>query len=510
MARTYKPTLAELSASFPGSVFQPTPWLDRATDHAPVTESFTVPASADSEGRYRVILDYAIQSSPPPKVTVGMTELVLVPYGITPAAGEVAVHFAGAPILEFDSTLAGQTGEVEYTPIGSVLNSVEVNQWQLELEAVQSVVDGLGAIDSTGTDALVFELGRPADTGTEDITLLFGDALHYLAWSNPDSGDGRFELSHALSAPAFVGDGSGLTSLPDQHQQNTDTGTTATLFVINSGRSGDFAGLQFRTTYDESDQNWDIYVNADLGVVAFEKDGVPAVLFADGSALTNLNASELTSGTVPDARLSSNVPLWGAGDTKLSIAAPTTGTNRRTLYLAAPTGGSTNHSLIADGAGQFGDVLTVSKALAATTNLIVARGTGTSFRGQIAVDGPGGSGYAYQLAGVEKWVTIIATGTGSGEDLLFFSQSGTPGIVMTLKGGTAKGATINASGTGGEIDLQYGGTSRIKVNSTGIGFFGVTPVVQQSMEDLASAPTESDFNELLGILRSYGLLATSE
>lgn len=379
---------------------------------------------------------------------------------------------------------------------------------EADLVGLLEALDGVG--ESTGTKSDTFEIGSESDPDDTDITLLFGDALHYLAWSNPDSGDGRFELSHALSAPAFVGDGSGLTSLPDQHQQNTDTGTTATFFVINSGRSGHTAGLQFLTTHDESDQNWEIYANADFGFVAFEKDGDPAVLSADGSELTNLNASALTSGTVPDARLSSNVPLWGAGNTKLSIAAPTTGTNRRTLYLAAPTGGSTNHSLIADGAGQFGDVLTVSKTLTETTNLIVARGTGTSFRGQVAADGPGGSGYSYQLAGVEKWVTIISTGTGSGEDLLFFSQSGTPGIVMRLKGGTAKGATINASGTGGEIDLQYGGTSRIKVNSTGIGFFGVTPVVQQSMEDLASAPTESDFNELLGILRAYGLLATSE
>lgn len=504
MARTYKPTLAELSASFPGSVFQPTPWLDRATDHAPVTESFTVPASADSEGRYRVILDYAIQSSPPPKVTVGMTELVLVPYGITPAAGEVAVHFAGAPILEFDSTLAGQTGEVEYTPIGSVLNSVEVNQWQLELEAVQSVVDGLGAIDSTGTDALVFELGRPADPDDTDITLLFGDALHYLAWSNPDGGDGRFELSHALSAPAFVGDGSGLTSLPDQHQQNTDTGTTATFFVINSGRSGATAGVQFRTTVTDGDQNWDIYARADENAIIFEKDGVPAVLKANGSELINLNASNLASGTVPDARLSGNVPLLGTGDTRLTLAAPTTGTNRVTLQLAAPTGGTTNRSLVCEGQSLFGDSVTVQRTLSGNTNIVNVLGSGSG-RAGIKVDGVGGGHFDFWTNGTQLWTFYSGS-----SNLNFYNYAGTPGDVLILHGGTNKGASLIANGASGHVTIRHGNNLRFQANADGIGFFGVTPVVQQSMEDLSSAPTESDFNELLGILRAYGLLATSE
>src|SRR5690606_29609155 len=42
---------------------------------------------------------------------------------------------------------------------------------------------------------------------------------------------------------------------------------------------------------------------------------VGGTISGNGSGLTNLNASNLSSGTVPDARLSSNVPLLNAANT---------------------------------------------------------------------------------------------------------------------------------------------------------------------------------------------------
>ena len=73
------------------------------------------------------------------------------------------------------------------------------------------------------------------------------------------------------------------------------------------------------------------------------------------------------------------------------------------------------------------------------------------------------------------------------------------------------GNTYLNCGAAASTLLRYNGTTRIQLNSTGIGFFGATPVAQQTggaaTADLTYDATERDMiNRMYTALRNYGLL----
>lgn len=334
--QTFKPTLADITAYFPESIYEPEALRDADDDGVERTETLE-----SVEEPYQYELDELPARFPVPVVTVDGAPRTVIPWhkDAPPSTGQVAICF-DYPLIEFAADDEGLPAEVTYTGLGHVITARFLNQLQIEITAIQEALANIGAIDSAGTDDLVFELGRVADTGIQDITLLFGDALHYLAWSNPDGGGGRFELSHVLAAPAFIGDGSGLVNIPNSHAQNTDTGTSAKSFRI--GVATDLEEIDAALVFGQAGSSKSIVV----GTSGFSfDDTVTAPTFAgDGTAITG-------------------IPQWGTGDTRFSIAAPTTGTNRVTLALAAPTGGSTNKALLCEGIADFSGATSAAGAV---------------------------------------------------------------------------------------------------------------------------------------------------
>lgn len=190
MARTYTNSLAAVAASFPGSVYEPVQRLNGAQDYTEITETFTVPAVADSEGRYRVELDYAINSNVTPVINCGVTlDLARIPYPSVPAAGQVGVAVSDVPILEFHADRAGETGQITYQPLGSVRTAGWENRIQVEIAAVQEAV-GTGDI---------------ADSRLSDNVPLLDAATNAFEGNLHVDGQGQYEGLITANSGAVIG-----------------------------------------------------------------------------------------------------------------------------------------------------------------------------------------------------------------------------------------------------------------------------------------------------------------
>jgi hypothetical protein len=146
----YNNRIVDIVASFPANVYTP---ADVRNESEPVelTETGTVPSSADYEGRRRLNLDQVPAQQLGMSIQVGGQQRALIPYGEAPAAGQVAVSMKTG-VLEFHSSDAGLAVSASYHGRGTPIVAFLFNRLGKELEATQEFaavlrddVDDIGA-----------------------------------------------------------------------------------------------------------------------------------------------------------------------------------------------------------------------------------------------------------------------------------------------------------------------------------------------------------------------------
>jgi hypothetical protein len=172
------------------------------------------------------------------------------------------------------TSVQGQTGPVSFTSgNGIVVNGTTISS------------SGVLSLSSSSPNLVISNNGNGsysiADTSAGTSVLL-------QATSPGLAQTGNINLTGTIIAGNFSGDGSGLTGL---NAASISTGT------LSDARLSTNVTLQGNT------------FNGASQLVQLTAGGLVPVL--NGSNLTNLNASNLASGTVADARLSSNVTLQG-------------------------------------------------------------------------------------------------------------------------------------------------------------------------------------------------------
>lgn len=107
-----------------------------------------------------------------------------------------------------------------------------------------------------------------------------------------------------------------------------------------------------------------------------------------------------------------------------------------------------------------------------------------------------------------QWARIVLNDSANFTSLTFLSSTATTnGTYLGLDG--ADNLDINQRESAKSISIKHNSTIRIQVNSTGLGFFGATPVAQASdtaaSTDLASVITLA--NAMRTILKNLGFMA---
>ena len=134
MAKPYTNDISEISPQTP--TYTPENRKNGSTNYDQISEPFTVPGSPDPDGKYRVVLDYAINGAATVSVSCGGTPMVNVVYGKALSDSHVGIGYEGIPVLEFTEAKAAQMGICTYTPLGSYRDSAWENKVESQLEAV--------------------------------------------------------------------------------------------------------------------------------------------------------------------------------------------------------------------------------------------------------------------------------------------------------------------------------------------------------------------------------------
>jgi fibronectin-binding autotransporter adhesin len=221
----------------------------------------------------------------------------------------------------------------------------------------------------------------------------------------------------------------------------------------------------------------------------------PATLPAlSGTNLTSLNASALSSGTVPDARLSANVSLLGStisltGEVTGITPVANGGTGIDTLgtgvQAALAIQVNTAGGYLTHGGGVYEVPLTFSTGLTRSTNTITVNAsqnitTLTNLTSNGFVKTSGGTGALSIDTATYVPTTLIPFGPGAAGDILIGSSGATQWLPVTVSGDV----TINSSGvtaigankvTGTMISLTGEAAGSIMKYDSGSGTWIVLP-----------------------------------
>ena len=159
MAKIYTNNIADITAQFPNYVAENR--LNPDADYPVRTETGTVPATPDSDGLYRIELDYVINASKAITVEVDGNAKTFVEYGVAVTASQYGGNLRGIPIIEFHSSLAGEPFEISYYPLASCRSSAWENKVEAELAEI-SVQAGTVTNDGAGN----VTIGDSGDTVT--------------------------------------------------------------------------------------------------------------------------------------------------------------------------------------------------------------------------------------------------------------------------------------------------------------------------------------------------------
>jgi hypothetical protein len=334
--------------------------------------------------------------------------------------------------------------------------------------------------------ASVVSIIKGAASQTADLTEWHNSAGTILA---------KVDAAGNITGTSFTGNGAGLTNL---NGSNVSSGTvadarlTSNVMLLNAAQT--VTGLKTITTlptgtpgasgslYINPATNGGAATNALLGLAVagtdqFKVDASGNVTAAgtfsgNGSGLTALNASNVSSGTLNDARLSSNVDLLNAAQTVSglkTVTATPTGTTVGTgsIYInPATNGGAGTNTLIGAAVGGTQEFKVDASGNIANAGNITAGGT---------ISGNGSS-----LTNINA--SNITTGTladarlSSNVDLLNTAQTFTAqktfSTLPTGTTGTTAPLYVNPATNGGAatnalLGLAVGGTDQFKVDASG-------------------------------------------
>ena len=236
--------------------------------------------------------------------------------GLLSATG-LAGAFNGTVGATTPSTVAGTTGTFSGAVTGTTFNAVPFNRGLND--AIRNIALGDYALISTTTGSNNIAIGRGAleITTTGDSNLAIGPLSLLLNVSgNTNTAVGYSALGRAL--------GSGNVAIGNEAGAY-ETGSDS-LYIDNQNRTntaGDKAKALIYGTFAATAATQQLTINA--GTITLNGSAVTATSYAGaGSGLTALNASNVSSGTLADARLSANVPLKDAANTFTAAQANST------------------------------------------------------------------------------------------------------------------------------------------------------------------------------------------
>ncbi|MDQ6985947.1 MAG: hypothetical protein Q9M91_00930 [Candidatus Dojkabacteria bacterium] len=280
----------------------------------------------------------------------------------------------------------------------------------------------------------------------------------------------------------------GNKNISNIHTQNTDTGTTATSFQINSGASGprlknSTGTLQVRNAADSGfanlqaadiqGGNLNLTGNVDFdGVLLAGSTGVQltnavgkiqaisSTYFADlsGANLTGLNATQLLSGTVPSARLSgSYTGITGLGTVTTGVWNGTRVDISDYTNLAA----GTNLTLVNDTLN-VNDAFLTNTGNDSTTGILTAAGFVSTPTGSAPISPTAGQVYynsldsnMYVYDGTQ-WVdlTVQSAGGGGAASMVHYAEADAQQTNATLTMTPALSTTFTPTTTGNYL-IEY-------------------------------------------------------
>lgn len=304
--------------------------------------------------------------------------------------------------------------------------------------------------------------------------------------------------------------------------------TTVSPLITSFSSTGNAKRLQFRSTTTDAD---DALTSGSLGfdfkiysanVLSITADGVEwtGVASGNGSGITNLNASNISSGTITDGRLSSNVALRNATNTFTNyqnITHSTAGGNTEVLRLNPTdygvgkpglyfkTGSVANNWIIGlwDTVGSSGSIAlaasTVNLAGAVTTTSTLAVGTNLNVAGLgLFADGtaaaPSISFASDTDTGIYRRASNQLGITTAGTEAAYFDASGNTNIVGNLgvKSSTpSTSAAINSSITLSANGSRYGMNNALVIDDTAAlttdrAVFGAYNLVEVQLQNPAA------------------------
>lgn len=313
MAIPYTRELSDYTPSFPTSAFTPLEVKNKDDDGYSISgESFTVPSSADGDGKYRLTLDQIPLEQSSVTITVGAAARTIIPYGETPASGQVALSTATGTI-EFHSSDAAGSGSATYTGRGTPLMAHYFHVMEKELYATQ---------------VKVLAEAAELDTAQSDISALESDMADRVVGpaSATDNALARFDSATGKIIQGGVGilsDAGALSGITSLSTDLTSIGNVS--LTHGSGGTIEITGLSAKLILDasgstglafESDAyNWDINGKSSADQLTIESDTF-------GAALMTLSASGAGIGLVD---IADDLDVGGDLDVTGNVSVPSTG-----------------------------------------------------------------------------------------------------------------------------------------------------------------------------------------
>jgi len=211
----------------------------------------------------------------------------------------------------------------------------------------------------------------------------------------------------------------------------------------------------------------------------------------DGSGLTNLSASQLTAGTVPDAQLSANVPLLGGtnlftGTNTFAGVAILTGANN--LFSGAFTGNGAGLTNLTVPAARLTGIVPLAQLPSA---VLTNNESGVSLSGSFAGNGSG----LTNLPSMLLW-QVVAGSSQQAQPNTGYVANYAALVTITLPTSPAVGDVVRVSGpgAGGWKLAQNAGQSVLAAN---LGLVGATWTPRASSQNWRCVASSADGTKLV-------------
>ncbi len=322
--------------------------------------------------------------------------------GIVSGITSTMVGLGNVPNLSFSGSNTGDqtitlTGDVSGSGIGSFTTTVADNSHAHDTTTI-SGLDITSDTNLAGDTEIVLTSGTP------------NDSLSIASSITRDSEWNTVAKIEAATGENIITSGENATD----HTQNTDTGTTSQTFQTDSGNSGpklknNTGTLEVRNSADNAYSNFKVQDldaegslysgsgNVQLTDTTGKIQALSSTYFASlsGSNLTALNASNLSTGTVPSAQISGSY----TGITGLGTI--TTGTWNGTAISA--TKGGTGLTTISEGKILYASATDTIGPLSLDTTLEIVAGTMGVIENNILLSLLGGTLTSTQLPTGGAW-----------------------------------------------------------------------------------------------------------